>query len=296
MKKDIINILLGGFLVSGVLITGCTKEIDFDYNEMDPIVVVEGRLTNEGATVMITKSRSVTDSVKGRCLTGADVHILAEGIDEKLTYHPVTKRYESTLKGVPGTTYRLTVDFEGKHYEGTSTMTAPAPILTTQFLWQEILEERLLAYEVLAIDPDSLERNHFWYRMDRITHHPHFKGKDMSEPYRWGIFTDRGNPPGKILRDVTCMSEKAAEEDEEENWKGILYEGDTIIFQLMTLDLPSYEFYSTLRAGQGGGANPRSNLTGGCQGCFVAGSVTRADTVVFSYSKVGTFKGLNLYK
>ncbi len=290
MKKYIVlNIWLGVVLVLGVLLAGCKKEIDFDYNEMEPIVVVEGRLTNEGAKVMITKSRSVTDSVKSRCLTGADVHILAEGIDVTLNYNIAKGCYESNLKGIPGTTYQLSVDFEGKHYEGSSTMLPPAPIVTTQFLWQEILDERLLAFEVLAIDPDSLERNHFWYRMDRITHHPHFEGKDMSEPYRWGIFTDRGNPPGKILRDVTCMSEKAAEEDEEENWKGILYEGDTITFQLMTLDLPAYEFYSTLRAGQGGGANPRSNLTGGCQGCFVAGSVSRADTIVFSYSKVGTF-------
>ncbi len=288
-----LNIRLALVWVLGVMLAGCTKEIDFDYHEIEPVVVVEGRLTNEGAKVMITKSRSVTDSVKGRCLTGADVHIMAEGIDEKLTYNPTKGRYESPMKGIPGFTYRLSVDFEGKHYEGSSTMPAPAPILTTQFLWQDVLEERLLAYEVWALDPDSLERNYYWYRMDRITHHPHFEGKDMSEAYRWSVFDDRGCPPGKIFRDVMCMSERAAEEDEEENWKRILYEGDTITFQLMTIDRSSYDFFSTLRAGQGGGANPRSNLTGGCQGYFAAGAVTYADTLVFSFSKIGTFQRYN---
>ncbi len=274
----------------GLLLTGCTKEIDFDYNEIDPFVIIEGRLTNEGAKVMITKSRSVYDSVKARCLTEADVHILADGIDEKLVYNEKTGRYESTLKGQPGTTYRLTVDLEGHHYEGSSTMQPPAPILSTQFLWQEILDERLLAYELWAHDPDSLVRNYYWYRMDRISHHEHFEGKDMSEAYRWAVFDDRGNPPGKIFKDVMCMSERAAEEDEEENWDRILYEGDTVTFQLMTIDLPAYDFFSTLRAGQGGGANPRTNLTGGCQGYFAAGFVTHADTLVFSFSNIGTYQ------
>jgi hypothetical protein len=77
-----------------------------------------------------------------------------------------------------------------------------------------------------------------------------------------------------------------AEEDEEENWDRILYEGDTITFQLMPIDRVSFDYFTSLRAGQSGGANPRSNLSGGCLGYFTAGCVTRADTMVFHYDSI----------
>ena len=268
-------------------LTGCKKEIDFDYHEMQPIVVVEGRVTNEGMTVRITKTRSVTDSVKGRCLQQAVVHILSEGQSEPLYYDEQTDSYRSDKAGVVGQTYRLQVDYEQCHYEATSVMMPPAPLLSAEFLWQPVLKERLLAFEVWAADPAPTERNYYWYRMDRISHHPHFQAVAPSlEAYRWSVFDDRGCPPGKIYRDVMCMSQRVAEEDEEENWKSILYDGDSIMFQFLTIDRPTYDYYSSLRAGQGGGANPKTALSGGCQGYFVAGSISRTDTIVFRPAEV----------
>lgn len=272
--------------VVAVLLTGCKKEIYFDYNEIEPIVVVEGRVTNEGTSIVITKSRSMNDSVKGRCLMGALVTVSADGVETVIPYDSRKNCYASSLTGTPGTTYLLSIDFEGHHYEGRSTMPAAAPVLSAEFLWQPVLDEKLLAYEVWAVDPQPEERNYYWYRMDRTWHHAHFEGKPHTEAYRWSAFDDRGCPPGKIYRDVMCMSERAAEEDEEDNWKRILYEGDTVTFQLMTIDRGTYEYLSSLRAGQGQGANPRTNLTGGCQGYFAAGSVTHADTLVFRRENV----------
>ena len=51
-------------------LTACEKELDFEYHETEPVVVIEGRVTNEGTEILITKSRSVTDSVRGRCRQG----------------------------------------------------------------------------------------------------------------------------------------------------------------------------------------------------------------------------------
>ena len=285
MKNSII-ISYALCMAAALLLTACKKEIDFDYHEIDPIVVIEGRVTNEGTTVMITKSRNVTDSVRGHCLTGAVVTISGGGIDEVIAYDSQAQCYHSSLKGKVGESYRLTVDFEGHHYEGIATMPAAAPILHSEFLWFTMLEERIVVYELWAADPNSDERNYYWFRMDRLTHHPHFKDKKYQEPYTWNVFDNRGCPPGLLYRDVMCMSERMAEEDKEENWDYILYEGDSIICQLMSIDRATYDYFASLRAGQGNGANPRSNLTGGCLGYFTAGSVTRADTLVFRYDAV----------
>ncbi len=268
------------------LLASCKKEIDFDYHEIEPIVVVEGRVTNEGTEVFITKSRSVTDSVRGICLPGAVVTITQHLSSTTIPYNEYSNSYRSGLRGKAGETYLLSVDFEGHHYEGTATMPAAAPIISTEFLWFSMLDERILVYEMWAQDPEPDERNYYWYRMDHLTHHPHFKDRKHKKPYLWNVADDRGTPPGLFYRDIMCMSERAANEDEEENWDRILYEGDTITFLLMTIDRPSFDYFQSLRAGQSGGANPRSNLTGGCLGYFTAGTVSRADTIVFHYDAI----------
>ena len=281
MRKILFYILL---ITCGL--TACKEEIDFDYNEIDSIVVVEGRVTNEGTEVMITRSRSMTDSVRGRCLPGAVVTVSVNGVNETIAYDPQAQLYRSSLKGMAGQTYRLTVDFENQHYEGTATMPAAAPVLSSEYLWFPVLDDRMVVYELWAADPEPTERNYYWYRMDRVTHHPHFKDRKHIPAYQWGAIDDRGDPLGMVHCAVYCMSERMADEDEEENWERILYEGDTITFQLMTIDRASFDYFTSLRAGQSGGANPRSNLSGGCLGYFTAGSLTRADTLVFHYDSI----------
>lgn len=269
-----------------ILLTSCKKEIDFDYHETAPIVVIEGRVTNEGSSVTITHSRPVTDSVRPRCLQGAVVTVTADGVATTLAYDAFSDCYRSSMAGVAGKTYQLSVDLDGHHYEASSYMSEAAPILSADFFWMSMLDERMLVYELWAVDPSPTERNHYWYRIDRITHHPHFEGKRMTEPYRWGVHDDRGCPPGTVFIDIVSTSEKVMDEDEEEHWKSILYDGDSIVCQLMTIDRPVYNYFSSLRAGQNGGANPRSNITGGCLGYFAAGSVARTDTIVFRRSDI----------
>ncbi len=273
-------------LLTACSLTACKKEIDFDYNDISPIVVVEGRVTNEGTEVVITRSRAMTDSVRGHCLPGALVTVSADGVSETIAYDPQAQAYRSSFTGTAGQTYRLSVDFEQRQYEGTATMPAAAPVISSEYLWYPMLDDRMVVYELWAVDPDPDERNYYWFRMDRITHHPHFKDRSHLPTYRWGAVDDRGDPQGMVHFGVYCMSERMAEDDEEDNWERILYEGDTITFQVMPIDRASYDYFTSLRAGQSGGANPRSNLSGGCLGYFTAGCVSRADTMVFHYDSI----------
>jgi hypothetical protein len=281
MKRIYIIVLLA------VGLTACTKEIDFDYHEVEPQLMIEGRVTNEGSEVLITRTRSVLDSVKSPCLTGAEVVITTDGVIEHLPYDTRTRSYHSAFRGTVGQTYHLSVNFDGHHYEATSTMPAPAPIKSTEFLWQSVVDERILFYEVYAADTEPDERNYFWYRMDRQSNHPHFKNKPQTDAYRWNVFEDRGHLPGQITCDVMCMSQRAVDEDKEENWKSILYEGDIVTFKLMTIDRSTFDFLKSLRAGQSGGANPISNIKGDpCLGYFTATSITHADTIRFSFANI----------
>ena len=252
--KERTVLLLFGLL----LFTACEKDIDFDYHEIAKLVVVEGRVTNEGTEVHISHSRSVNDSVRGKTLPGATVVISCDGHQDTLTFHPA------------------------------DTMPDPAPIVSTQFYWMKVLEERLLVNVLWAKDPHPDTRDYYYFRMDRRSSHPHALAKSKNHPkaYRWNVFDDRGNPPGFVFRDIHCMMERTAEEDKEDDWDRILYEGDTVTIQLMTIDQPTYNYFRTLTSGQGGGANAISNITGGCLGYFTAASVSRSDTLIYRLEEV----------
>lgn len=80
---------------------------------------------------------------------------------------------------------QLSVDFEGKHYEATSLMPSQAPIVSSEFMWMPMMNERWLSYEMWAKDPNPDQRNYLWFRMHRFSSHPHFEGKPQTEPYTW---------------------------------------------------------------------------------------------------------------
>ena len=268
-----------------LLLTACQKEIDINYHDVSPVVTIEGRITNEQTYVLITRTRSMEDSVKSRGISGATVLISSDSLSEQLVYDSGTGYYQSPsgMKGVPGHTYHLTVQLDGHQYEATSTMPQPATIISAEFVSQPFLANEVLMYEMWAVDPEPDERNYFWYRMDRHSPDPQVRLKQGQEPYRWNTFDDRGSLAGRIYRDVFCVDEEMMDgvDIEEEFLKSVLFDGDTITFQLMAIDRPTFEYYQSLGVGQRMGANPTSNISGGCLGYFTAGSVTRADTVIY---------------
>ena len=269
-------------LLAVMSLTACKKEIDFDFNEIDPIVVIEGKVTNEGSTVVICRSRSVMTAERVHCLEGAIVTVTGNGTTTPLLYDAEKDCYYSELTGVPGVTYQLSVDFEGKHYEATSQMQAQAPILSYEFFWLRMMNERMLSFEMWAQDPDPNQRTYYWFRMLRKSSNPHFANSPQTEPYDWDSFDDRGCPPGKVFVDVVTVTEQQMKDDEEDYWKWILYDGDRITVELMTVDRTVHNYLCELKASQhGNGANPHSNITGGCLGYFVATSISRTETIVF---------------
>lgn len=283
--KKLLYMIIGGMLASA-----CTKEIDFDFHDVEPAVVIEGKVTNLGRTVVISRSRSVTDSVHSSCLAGANVTITCGDSTTVLSYDAAKDCYYSDVPGIPGQTYCLQVDFEHQHYQATATMMPAAPITSSEFSWITMMGQRMLGYEMWADDPEPDVRNYYMFKMFRQSHHPHFEGKHHSDFFGWDLFDDRGCPPGKLFLDWAWISEQAMDDDDEDNWKKILYDGDSIYVELMTVDTKVYTYLNELRNGQNNGANPRSTISGGCLGYFAAGTVTRTAPVVFRRCDVPDWK------
>lgn len=269
-----------------LLTLSCQKEIELDYRDIEPVVSIEGRVTNEQVYVLITRTRSMNDSVKGRGIGGAVVTISSEDGTEQLVYDARDGYYRpaSGMKGVPGRTYRLDVTLDGHQYAASSTMPRQAPIVSTQFIWQSLLDNGMLMYEMWATDPEPDVRNYYWYRVDRRAKDPKVRQKQGTDAYRWSSFDDRGAINARIYRDIMCVNEEMmdGQDIEDDQLKSILFDGDTITLQLMTIDRAMFEYYQSLSVGQRMGANPISNISGGCLGYFAAGSVSHADTVIYN--------------
>lgn len=269
-----------------LLTLSCQKEIELDYRDIEPVVSIEGRVTNEQVYVLITRTRSMNDSVKGRGIGGAVVTISSEDGTEQLVYDVRDGYYRpaSGMKGVPGRTYRLDVTLDGHQYAASSTMPRQAPIVSTQFIWQSLLDNGMLMYEMWATDPEPDVRNYYWYRVDRRAKDHKVRQKQGTDAYRWSSFDDRGAINARIYRDIMCVNEEMmdGQDIEDDQLKSILFDGDTITLQLMTIDRAMFEYYQSLSVGQRMGANPISNISGGCLGYFAAGSVSHADTVIYN--------------
>lgn len=52
------------------------------------------------------------------------------------------------------------------------------------------------------------------------------------------------------------MTEKAAQDNKQEDWDEILYEGDIIELEIQTIDLRTYDYLNSLAMSEDSSANP----------------------------------------
>lgn len=119
MEKRILLLLIV------LIFSSCEKEIDVDLNIVDPQVVIEAAITNETGPYFVRLSKTVnfSDANTYPPISNASIIISDNtGTEDVLTEVSPGLYQTNTLTGVPGRTYYLTVDAEGKNYQAESTM------------------------------------------------------------------------------------------------------------------------------------------------------------------------------
>ena len=256
----------------------CTTDIDLGYREITPVIMVQGVVTNEKTEVLITQTRSMYDSVKGRCLPGAQVVVSSDqGERDILVYDEEANVYRSAtgFTGTPGHTYFLSIDYKGQHFEGKSKMLLPSPVKSSGFTWFSVSGEKLLMYQILAEDPYADQYQRYWYRMavnDTV--------------YRWNINSNRGNFPGEVAFDIICMTKRQYEKNDKGFSKRLLHDGDIVTIDIMPVDSGVSYYLQTQLFSEMTGITAKSNLTGGCIGVFSAMSVSHGDTIKFCIDSI----------
>lgn len=256
-----------------MMVTGCEHTISFDYPETEPVVVIEGRVSNEDTYVRISRTRAMTDTVKDHTVADAQVWIGTDGGDEEqLTFDPRTQQYVSAtgLVGVPGRTYRLRAQVDGRRYEAASTMLPPAVVDTVFFRWAEVLEQRIFLFCLMGQEPLANERNYLLCSLFR-----------NGELFRWNPHSGRSSIGGRFEYDIVCSSEKEINKGIDDDGKIPLQDGDSITLEVMSIERSCWEYFQSLLYGERTSHNALTNISGGAQGVFMAVSIARPGAVWF---------------
>ncbi|MCQ2975235.1 MAG: DUF4249 domain-containing protein [Bacteroidales bacterium] len=224
------------FILALILFSSCEKEIELDYNDIDPIPVIEGKLTPEKVEVKITKTRNMNDSTKGKGLECESV-ILTQlnGQQFVLNYdNDGFYRLEYDFLSNSQNTYMLNVKIDGVTYCCSSTLYPQAEITEPRFVWTNLMDwAQCLEFEI--IDKDLNTENYYWYNVYK-----------NGEIYCWAIVDDTGcDSSGIIYNDYLCYYDSDMENDDD----AFIYDGDIIEMEVKSIDQQTFDYLSELQYG-----------------------------------------------
>lgn len=163
---------------SSILFSSCEKVIKLDLKESDKKIVIEGGISNASAvnTITLTKNINFDQSNVFPQVTGAIVKISDDaGNSETLTETSAGVYQTTSMIGVQGRTYFLSIEAEGKKYSAQSIM--PYKVNFDSLLVEKeagfLGEDSLYVISPLYQDPGGVKN---YYRFVRYINNIRTKG------------------------------------------------------------------------------------------------------------------------
>lgn len=244
---------LAGIVFIVGLLAACEKDIDLDYHQVDPLYVIEASISNEGTSIRISHTNNMDDNNGISDVTGTKVTISDDkGNTWDIPYTRNGYHRMTSLKGVPGTTYNIDVEIEGKHYTSTSTMQKEPKMNSFRFVWMKVGSERICFGDLKIQD---IPNEDSWYYM-----HIYRNGVG----HRWAVMRDEQNPNKELQQLFSFFHDGKTQE------KNQLNDGDELRILIRAIDQRSYDYLYSMQLMDNTGTNPTQNFTGGCLGYFTA--------------------------
>lgn len=259
-KPRVINLLL---LVMLLGLSACEEVIDIDLKEADQVLVIEGAVSNMETThyVYISKTVPFSSNSTNNPQSGAIVKIQEVGTSAERTFTELSAgQYRiNNYQANPGQTYRLTVEFEGKQYQASSTMPPPIAIDSIGTVTDSFFGEDERTVSLVYQDPPG-KKNYYRYLVS-------VNGKPSNLVF---AYNDKFNDGKKVQRDLY-------HEDLD------LEIDDYVEVEQHCVDQAVYTYFNGIQSNNPGSAapaNPTSNFNNGALGYFSAHSITRASTTI----------------
>lgn len=262
----ILNSLL--LVFSLVSLTSCVDTIQLDLREVEPQLVIEGKITNTPSENEVIITTSVDFQLKNEFppITTAVVSLTDQttGESEELIQTSAGVYAITTLKGIEGHTYALKVAYNGQIYSATSTM--PQQVNFEELTYEEgprrpqnNSQTRMVA---IFKDPASTENHYRW-----VSYRNGIQSRTVF--VRSDAFTNGNSIRQSINSDIDIAA------------------NDAITVEMQCISKEAYEYFNTLMRLQGDGVNqgttptnPPSNIVGGALGYFSAYTSQKQTVVI----------------
>ena len=258
MRKTILYVI---FLA---LFLACEKELEIDYHSSEMLYVAEVLLTPDLATARVTRTRGVMESPSDSSfVTDAKVTIRMEGDPWADTLRNRGRgRYTSPYLADEGKEYIAEVIINGHTYTSRSTMRGAPRIKSFNFVWQDVVTEKMLFADLRLEDiPD--ENNYYFMHLYR-----------NGVGYRWAVMSDRENPGAELQQLFSCTTKRDMDAG---TGSDVLVEGDLMRVEVRSIDRPVYDYLYSLQLMNNTGTNPIANFSDGLLGYFSAYQVDVRD-------------------
>ncbi len=251
-------------LVTTIAFSSCEEVIDLDLDNAEPIIVIEGNLSDqlEEQTVKITSTYNFSEPNKFNALSNATVILSTQSGSTIVFSEEEPGIYKSgPFKGISGQTYTLNVRANGQEYTAKSTMPPPVRIDSLNFTKLSFFGE---VNTFVGINyKDSLGfQNQYRYLLS-------IRGKVEED----NVTEDRFND-GNAVSDIIFFD---TEEDASL--------GDTLDIELQGIDRNVYKYFFAISQIDGNGgppvapSNPNSNFSNGALGIFSAHTRNRLSII-----------------
>lgn len=250
-----------------ILLCSCQKVISINLDGTAMQYVIVGTLTDQPGVcqVSITQTKNFNDDNNFPGVSGATVAVEVNGVTTPLSETSNGIYQTSTLTGVPGNTYHLTVHINGRVFMASSTM--PQPItLDSIFVSTGRLTNKKFA-TVIYKDPAGLPNYYHFVQ--------YINGK--KEPT---IFVD----DDEFTDGQTVKSQLMYGNDTNDPSRDIKT-GDSVKIEMICIDPAIYKYWYSLGDGATGTsqsaspANPVSNITGESALGYFSAQTLRSKTI-----------------
>ena len=239
-------------LAAAAIMASCTKELDIDYRQVEPIYILQADITDSPAKAQLTQSRDMSDPNKPAGIGTAQIVLRDDqGRSEELVFgSDGYYRSPSGWVGETGRTYTLTATIDGKQYAATSTMRPAATLDSIGYIWLSTSGMKMLIMQCYHTYPEGVNQN---YTYVTATKNGDFFRNQAAKQF---------NPQERnAIALLGCTTEKVMDEDEPDKQDVILHDGDKVHVELWTIDLPVYDYFSSLRSSQQNASQPLTNFT-----------------------------------
>jgi len=227
-----------------IVFISCEKEIDLDLNESAQLLVVEGIVhDNLGDNfVALSKTRAYDDNNAIEMVSGASVQI-TDGLGAVYSLYEISPGYytDSTLLGIEGRTYSLSVNVNGEFITASSFMNPRIELDSITY------EE-----ETLFSDDDDPEYRIFCHFTDAANY---------ENFYRIKTFDQNGQKDGYNSFSDEYIDGVATYIPV---FEVIFSAADTVRVELLSVDEVNFRYFTAVYSSQGGDVpgNPQTNLSG----------------------------------